>query len=67
MLPVDGLQLPRFASPPGDLCEVFTDLRRSTRRCKELAFAESATLDGVRNLLLPALLAQREMPDEEGE
>jgi len=67
MLPVDGLQLPRFASPPGDLCEVFTDLRRSARRCKELAFAESATLDGVRNLLLPALLAQREMPDEEGE
>jgi type I restriction enzyme S subunit len=57
MLPIDGVQRPRFVTPPRPLLEPFDSLAAEAgRRCETLV-AESRTLATARDSLLPKLVS----------
>ncbi len=57
MLPIDGLQSPRFVSPPGTLVAAFDRQDECWQARGEVAMRESESLQALRDTLLPKLIS----------
>lgn len=57
MLPMAGLQIPRFALPPSELIVRCNDISRNVTVRREGMVIENAKLTALRNTLLPTLLS----------
>ena len=56
MLPVDSLKIPRFVAPPRQVVTKFSTIAKVPRTRQEKLIAESRTLAGLRDALLPKLI-----------
>jgi type I restriction enzyme S subunit len=66
MLPLDGLQKPRFALPPEELVKRFGKLFLPTQRQADSIHDENVTLAALRDALLPKLISgELRVPDAE--
>lgn len=66
MLPLDGLQKPRFVLPPAALVERFGKLFTPTQKRLEQIHDENVTLAALRDALLPKLISgELRVPDAE--
>ncbi|GIW85679.1 MAG: hypothetical protein KatS3mg108_0003 [Isosphaeraceae bacterium] len=66
MLPLDGLQKPRFVLPPEQLVRHFAKIFEPTQHQLEVMHDENVTLAALRDALLPKLISgELRVPDAE--